>query len=1015
MYWLLGILVIIAMMGVLAVADSIAIPFNSLIAMSGATTLLPLLLVIVAIIFIAINQRQALSITSVNVRKLSSQDHSPQDRSSQPTFSQNTSTYFSSPSKFSIQMINYLLIMILAMGLVIGSALQALMGYQQAEATKIAEPMRVQALVTIEGISDSVYDDVTNSGYRQVATISHMSPLVSELTTRELDRIATDYVANNNSLSNNNLSSDNLNERARNSTNDIKYRVLLNAYPKSGSKSSQITDVNQLQPGDQLFMTLTLAALATSEQALNNPSGFDSYRWLRGRHIDGVANIVATSTLPFALDEFPALDANSYSYLKRFRTRIDQGRWQLRQHFYQDWAGQTTAAQQAKAVTLSLLTGDRSLINRDTKDLYQLAGISHLLAISGTHVLFLAIMLAGAVLLLLNRLYPALYRRMPRWQVRWWVMISAAFIYALFTGFDVPAARTAWMLLAIGLVRLTLLPISTMRVLLALAVLMAWLDPYVLWQAGYWLSFIAVALLLKYDSGSQAKNNSALSQSDKPFSHGDSKYRRILLKKAWLTGKRVFKLQCWLFIALLPVILLLFGKASLWGLVINLFAIGLFGWIIVPLNLLAGLCYLLWPALADSIWALVTTIVARLNDLIGWLTSLPALSEAWLYTPVNMAILLMVLLAILPWLLPRGFISRWLVLPPLMLLMMTVYANQQSLSTSPTLYILPTGDRYISAAVLQYPIMGSEIGSNNKTQSAKGSVSWLFLADHRSNATRTMPSTLTAEKLSATLEQQLRTLSIKRLEGLVVQTPSAGLTDTLTTHEAGNTFKPNDSELLPMTVAQISQHLPISQYWQAGRSNQWFDREKTYREVGQADDSAQVTNKTYISPKGCEQGDSWQLANGDLSLQAITGWSEIDDASVWDCTLAIDSKLPINILQYNAADPLNSPLATAQMIKTIPSILKSTKSDNQQLTAQVRLLPSRIIVNADTHKRLWQLWTLLCQAESFEDNNTDSHTTWLGHSASQITTGVISRQHISEAITYDDNALEAALAFDGTP
>ena len=83
-------------------------------------------------------------------------------------------------------------------------------------------------------------------------------------------------------------------------------------------------------------------------------------------------------------------------------------------------------------------------------------------------------------MLLLNQLCPALYRYIPRWQVRWWTMIGAAFIYALFTGFDVPAARTAWMLLAIGLVRVTLLPISTMRVLLALAILMAWYDPYVL-------------------------------------------------------------------------------------------------------------------------------------------------------------------------------------------------------------------------------------------------------------------------------------------------------------------------------------------------------------------------------------------------------------------------------------------------------------------------------------------------------------------------------------------------------
>lgn len=999
MYWLLGSLVIVAMMGVLSVADSIAMPFNSLIGLNSAHGW-SLLLIIVAIVLIAINQRRALSVNSVNIRKPSFQDRSQQD----------SAKYFFLNAKFLIRIVNYLLIMILAIGLVIGSALQALIGYQQAEATKITQSMRVQALVTIEGISDSVYDDVTNSGYRQVAIISDISPLVSDLTAKELDRATIDYFTDiKNSLSRNKLSDSVLNKSI---DNNIKYRMLLNAYPKSSSKSSQMIDLNRLQPGDRLFMTLMLTPLATSEQALNNPSGFDSYRWLRARHIDGVANIVATSTLPFALDEFPALDANSHSYLKRFRTRIDQGRWQLRQHFYQDWAAQTTAAQQAKAVTLSLLTGDRSLINRDTKDLYQLAGISHLLAISGTHVLFLAIMLAGAVVLLLNRLYPALYRHIPRWQVRWWVMISAAFIYALFTGFDVPAARTAWMLLAIGLIRLTLLPIGTMRVLLALAVLMAWFDPYVLWQAGYWLSFIAVALLLKYDDASQ---------SDKSLSHRDIKYSRSLLMKVWLTGKRVFKLQCWLFITLLPITLLLFAKALLWGLVINLFAIGLFGWVIVPLNLLAGLCYLIWPSLANSIWALVIAIIASLHDLIAWLTSLPALSEAWLYTPVNMAILLMMLLALLPWLLPRGFISRWLVLPPLTLLMMTVYANQQSLATSPTLYILPTGDPYISAAILQYPIMSSEIGSiegkDNKTKSAKGSVSLLFLADHRPNATRTMPSNLTAEKLSATLEQQLRTLSIKRLEGLIVQTSSAGLTSTLTASDAGKKIKPDTSELLPMTVAQISQRLPISQYWQAGRRDRWSDREKADRQASQADDVSHVSAKTYISPKSCEQGDSWQLNNGDLSLQAITGWSEIEDASVWDCTLAIDSRLPIQVLQYNAADPLSSSLATAQIIKTIPfSTAKNTPSNKQLPTAQAQSLSSRIIIDADTHQRAWQLWASLCQAEPLAPDRTSPYLTqWLGHSTSQITTDVVSRQQINEIITYDNKALEVALTLDATP
>ena len=133
----------------------------------------------------------------------------------------------------------------------------------------------------------------------------------------------------------------------------------------------------------------------------------------------------------------------------------------------------------------------------------------------------------------------------------------------------------------------------------------------------------------------------------------------------------------------------------------------------------------------------------------------------------------MVLLAMLPWLLARGLISRWLALAPLTLLVMTVYANQQSLTMTPTLYILPTGDQYLSAAVLQYPVLNNE---DNKTN-----VSWLILADHRPYDTRTMPSTLTADKLSATLEQQLRSLSIKRLEGMVVQSSSAALTTSLVT------------------------------------------------------------------------------------------------------------------------------------------------------------------------------------------------------------------------------------------
>ena len=971
MYWLIGSLLLVAMMGVLTVAESMAISINPFLADILSTPVLFILLITLAITLSLVTQSH---VPSIN----------PHNRA-QP-ISYDLPHHF----KPSFRIVTYVLVTTLAIGLIVGSAMQAMVSHQQAKSTEITEPMRVQALVTVEGISDSVYDGTTDSGYRQVVTISHIAPLVSELTTQDLDDITRNYLTSNkNSLSNN------LN--AANSDNTT-YRVLLNAYPKKPSKSSagkpsndaQLTRLNQLQPGDQLFMSLTLATLSKSEQATNNPSGFDSHRWLRGRHIDGLANVLVSSTSiinPTKVNHANSsvIAPSSDSYLKRFRTRIDQGRWRLRQHFYKNWEGQTTAEQQAKAVTLSLLTGDRSLINRETKDLYQLAGISHLLAISGTHILFLTVMLSGAVVLLFDRRCPLVYRSVPRWQIRWWVMIGAAFIYALFTGFDVPAARTAWMLLAVGLVRLTLLPVSTIKVLFALAVLMAWHDPYVLWQAGYWLSFIAVALLLKYEDASYKHGPPVFTQ--------DASAMNTLFTRIWITGKRLFKLQFWLFLTLLPVTLLLFGKASLWGLIINLFAIGLFGWVIVPLNLLAGLCYLISPAIADNIWSLVIGIVTGLHELIIALTSLPALSKAWLYTPVNMALVLMVLLSLLPWLLSRGFISRWLALPPLTLLMMTVYANQQSLATIPTLYVLPTGDPYISAALLQYPIVDNKGAADTN----KKNVSWLFLADNRSTTTQSLPSRLTASQLSTTLEQQLGRLSIDRLEGVIVQSGDKKATLTKDNKQA---FSNNSTAaLLPMSVAHLSGRLPISQYWQAGRSDHKADIAQAY----QANNPTK--RKSSISAQRCEQGKTWQLATGGLSIKAMTGWSQINDASVWDCSVAIDSGLPVRVLRYDASEPLRSLLVTTQKL-----ISKNSPTDSQADD-----LSSRLILNTDTHPRIWQMWSLLCKDELSNDvlaceKTIPNHTTWLGHSASHITTNVMSDQDIDEVVTYDDKGLEAALS-----
>ena len=439
-----------------------------------------------------------------------------------------------------------------AIVLIIISILITLSHYYAAERRSLDQSMRFTALVTITGLSDSLYDPALDTGYRQVATLTHIRPL-SHNAAQQM-AAPWQFLAP--------TAADPL-------TISEPVKVLLSAYAytagtaskHSTQKKDPLAVVNTLLPDQQVWMTLVLRPIDSSDRATQHKvaaSGFDSQRWLRTRHIAATAKIVKI---------VPTGEAGLSSGAPLLSPGKTTLRWRLRQHFleqsfsHQSFSHQSSelsdSQRQARAVTLSLLTGDRALITRDTKALYQLAGISHLLAISGTHVLFLAIILSTLVTNIMTKRAASLYVWLPRWQLRWLVMVVTAFLYAAFTGFDVPAARTAWMLVAIGMVRLSLVPIRPLKVLLALAVLMAWADPFVLWQVGYWLSFIAVALLLLYEQGEQAREESLSPPIDTPLL---LRLRKSLCARAW----QLIKLQLWLFIALLPLTLLLFGKVSLW-------------------------------------------------------------------------------------------------------------------------------------------------------------------------------------------------------------------------------------------------------------------------------------------------------------------------------------------------------------------------------------------------------------------------------------------------------------------
>lgn len=881
----------------------------------------------------------------------------------------------------------------LLVAVLVASALIALLAQYHAHLRSLPQPIRVQAMVTIEGLSDSLYDPKLGRGYRQVAILTEIVPLDQHYQQQRYNQnsLGKNKAKSNglgdvnNPWSNDNggatesasttsiLSADAPTPKATSSHTDSTLKVLLTAYPTTSKAPDDFKLLNSLAPNQQLRMTLALAPIDDkegSDQA--EATGFNSVRWLRSRHIDASARVLA---LDYQHGEIKAhREGRKFGRESREETGLsplDSGvgklavsnalqrlRWDLRQHFMRGWKQQTKPQQQARAVTLSLLTGDRALIDRDTKNTYQLAGISHLLAISGSHVLFLAIILAGLVVALVNQVGPRLYIWLPRWQLRWIVMVMTAFMYAAFTGFDVPAARTAWMLVAIGLVRVSLLPISSLKVLMVLAILMAWYDPFVLWQAGYWLSFIAVALLLIYELVWRANSNSDLTLNPKVGADSQqlglntSSSGRYHDNPSWLLrGMQVFKaqswqlikLQLWLFIALLPVTLLLFGKVSLWGLIINLFAIGLYGLVIVPLNLLSGLCYLIAPALADQIWSLTVGIVAITHALIENIVEWPLLgsqNDAWLYTPVNLGTLIIISLVFLPWLLAKGVLSRWSALPPATLLALTITTgNHDSSDNASTVYLLPTSETYLSAVLLK-----------NDSQQAH----WLILADYRTPKQAAFV-TLNAQRLSETLQQQLGMLGVDSLQGIIVQTPDPILAlaaNKSAINDSITDISTSQASSLSASAILLSAQLPTGQLWQAGIKQ----NNKTQNDGGRVSSSVP-----------CKAGQNWHSKDSSLAITAMTGWPDVNSQSVGGCVIAIQSAQPITVYKFSAANPIAPEWLATTLVGDDNNINSIKAQANSKVTHQHTL-----IIDAASHRHLWPLWQMMCVNESSKHSGTST-------------------------------------------
>ncbi|MBB4819492.1 DNA internalization-related competence protein ComEC/Rec2 [Pseudomonas solani] len=343
-----------------------------------------------------------------------------------------------------------------------------------------------------------------------------------------------------------------------------------------------------------------LAVTLKRPRGLVNPHAFDYEAWLLARHTGATGSVKAGE--PLQRGSGPAA----------WRDHLRQGI-------------ESVPAHGRNGGIAALVLGDGSGVDSADWQLLQNTGTVHLMVISGQHVALLAAVLYGAVALLARLgIWP---RRLPWLPCACALAFVGSLGYGLLAGFDVPVQRSCLMTAIALLWRLRFRHLGVLRPLLVAFCVVLAADPLASLQAGFWLSFGAVALLVLIFAGRL----------------GVPPWWRSWWRAQWTMG-----------LALSPLLLAMALPISLSGPLANLVAVPWVSLVSVPLSLL-GTALQGVPGVGAGLLWLAGGSLELLFRLLGWIAEwIPA----WQATVVPVWAWLLGILGCLLLIVPAGMPVR---------------------------------------------------------------------------------------------------------------------------------------------------------------------------------------------------------------------------------------------------------------------------------------------------------------------------------------------------------------------
>ncbi len=317
--------------------------------------------------------------------------------------------------------------------------------------------------------------------------------------------------------------------------------------------------------------------------------------------------IVATSTRPFD----PAQEYDRYMAAQGFAAEVFITEQDILHHHKAQPSFiarlQQTALQRIKqlglspdveAVARTVGLGDRVALRSEVRQAYSLSGGAHLLAVSGLHIGFLCV--------ILNILFAPLTLLRNGQVARGIAVMVGIWIYAAIAGFSPSVVRAASMF---SIVQATLLAYSTSQTLNSLCftafAMLVW-DARTLHDAGFLLSFLAVAAIVEWVVPYTASDRQALP----PHNPLRDILHRLL---RWLITSIAVAIAATA--ATLPLVSHLFGNITLWSIILGPVQVVLcgvvvattIGWVLMPI-----------PLLEEVVAGVLEQSIGAMNALAQW-------------------------------------------------------------------------------------------------------------------------------------------------------------------------------------------------------------------------------------------------------------------------------------------------------------------------------------------------------------------------------------------------------------